>query len=98
MAQGPDNDENRAHTLTIIKSYFKNDHLIIIITIFFIIFTIYRSNISILKFYALNASFWDLGLAMNNAWTFMYHPFQFYPNCILWVIFPVLISESFTLI
>ncbi|MEM4058184.1 MAG: hypothetical protein QXZ12_05605 [Thermoplasmata archaeon] len=33
-----------------LKNFFKNDPLIIIITIFFIIFTIYWSNISILKF------------------------------------------------
>ncbi|MEM3845754.1 MAG: DUF2079 domain-containing protein, partial [Candidatus Parvarchaeota archaeon] len=81
-----------------LKNYFKNDPLIIIITIFFIIFTIYWANISILKFYALHAYVWDLGLAMNNAWTFMHHPFQFYSNLILWVIFPVFIPQSFPLI
>ncbi|MCW1311537.1 MAG: DUF2079 domain-containing protein, partial [Candidatus Rehaiarchaeum fermentans] len=81
-----------------LKNYFKNDPLIIIITIFFIIFTIYWSNISILKFYALNATVWDLGLAMQTAYTFMHHPLQFYGNLILWVIFPVFIPQNFPLI
>ncbi|MGC8496834.1 MAG: DUF2079 domain-containing protein [Thermoplasmata archaeon] len=81
-----------------IKSYFKNDPLIIIIAIFFVIFSVYWANISILKFYALHATLFDLGLAMQNAWAFMYHPLQFYPNLILWVVFPVFIPQSFPLI
>ncbi|MEM4058752.1 MAG: hypothetical protein QXZ12_08555 [Thermoplasmata archaeon] len=44
-------DKNRSMRSRL-KNYFKNDPLIIFITIFFIIFTIYQSNISILKFYA----------------------------------------------
>jgi uncharacterized membrane protein len=81
-----------------IKNYIKADPFILVIALFFAIFAVYWSEVSILKFYALHASIFDLGLAMQNAWTFMYHPLLFYPNMILWVIFPVFLPQSFPLI
>jgi len=51
-----------------------------------------------MKFYALHAAIFDLGLAMQNAWAFIYYPLQFYPNMILWVIFPLFLPQSFSLI
>ncbi len=80
------------------KHFIISYYPLIIITLFFLIFSIYWSYISIMKFYALNAAVWDLGVAMQTAWTFMTNPFQPYPNLILWVIFPVFIPKSFQLI
>jgi len=88
----------RRDTFARIKNYIKEDPFILIIALFFVIFSIYWSYISIMKFYALHASIFDLGLAMQNAWNFMYHPLQFNQNMILWVIFPVFLPQSFPLI
>jgi len=92
--------------LTRIKNYIKNDPFILVITLFFIAFTIYWSYISIMKFFALQASVYDLGIAMENAWLFIYNPLYllpnqalFYiPNGILLVIFPIFLLKNFPLI
>ena len=84
--------------LTRIKEYIKNDPFILIITLFFIAFTIYWSYIAIMKLYAILPYVWDLGVAMNNAWIFINNPFNVYPNEILLIIFPIFLPKSFQLI
>ncbi|MEM4068179.1 MAG: DUF2079 domain-containing protein, partial [Candidatus Micrarchaeaceae archaeon] len=78
--------------------HFKKDPFLIIIIFLFLFFTLYWSYISIMKFYALDATIWDLGLAMNKAWTFMQHPLGLYSNMIVIVIFPIFIPQSYPLI
>ncbi|MEM3252331.1 MAG: hypothetical protein QXM94_01470 [Thermoplasmata archaeon] len=63
--------------LSRLKNYFKNDPLNIIITIFFIIFTVYWSKISIMKFYALHTLIWDsdsVNTRTDNVFTFLDSP------------------------
>ena len=91
--------ENRIINKSI--EYIKKDPFIIFTLVLFIILSVYWSYISILKFYALNDYFYDLGLAMEKGWAFIQDPISpvgLFVNPILWIIFPIFLFKSYPLL
>ncbi|MEM0061390.1 MAG: DUF2079 domain-containing protein, partial [Fervidicoccaceae archaeon] len=84
----------------IIKKIF-NDKYLIILFIVFTFLTSYFIYFSLIRFFSLNATVYDLGVAMQHAQDFLnYHftSFSLIWNPIIWIIFPIFIPANYPLI
>ncbi len=77
--------------------FIKRDYIFDFLIIIYIIISIYWSYISLLKYYSLNDSVWDLGVAYLTGIEFLKNPFDinnliFHP--ILFLIFPIFLNHS----
>ncbi|WP_449462581.1 DUF2079 domain-containing protein [Tardisphaera miroshnichenkoae] len=77
------------------------DPFLLILIALYLAFSVYWSWISIMKYFALNASVWDLGVNMDSAWYFIWDPLSalgLLYKPILWVIFPLFLPKSYPII
>lgn len=77
------------------------DPYLVALSLVYVIFSAYWAELSLAKYYAMNAQIYDLGVAMDFAWYFIRNPFSYIglvEKPILWVIFPLFIPKSYPLI
>ncbi len=82
-------------------SPYLRDPYLVALSLLFLAFSIYWSRVSLLKYYSLNATVWDLGVAMDVAWFFIRDPLSLYglvSHPVLWLIFPIFLPRSFPII
>lgn len=85
----------------LIKIMIKNDPCAIPVLGIFLLSSFYWSYTSIMRFYALNAHTFDLGVNVQFAWVFMHDPISYYGivfKPIVWIIFPIFLPHNDPLI